>query len=135
MLTPVALSKQLRDLIPDSQLHLVEKVGHMLPLEAPERVNQEILDFVESVVGRRMRHPLLAGHATKRAMVRRFIDKAWALCRGKSRPSESLPVPGDRPELRTGRRRRLTGSRVAHWRPAHHVREVSGLRDHPPERE
>jgi pimeloyl-ACP methyl ester carboxylesterase len=93
-LTPVALSEQLRDLIPDSRLQLVERAGHMLPLEAPERVNQEILDFVESVVERKMCRPVLPGHATRRALVRRFIDKVWALCRGKSRPSESLPVPG-----------------------------------------
>jgi pimeloyl-ACP methyl ester carboxylesterase len=54
MLTPVALSERLNDLIPNSRLRLLEGAGHMLPLETPEQVNRAILDFVGSVESHRV---------------------------------------------------------------------------------
>lgn len=78
-LTPPALSERLRDLMPGSRLHVVEGAGHMLPLEAPEEVNQAILDFVGSVGrGEVGRLPLL-GRGTKRSILRRFLEKVKAL--------------------------------------------------------
>jgi len=44
-LTPPALSERLCGLIPRSRLRIIEGAGHMLPLECPDRVNQEILEF------------------------------------------------------------------------------------------
>jgi pimeloyl-ACP methyl ester carboxylesterase len=44
-LTPPALSERLNGLIPRSRLCIIEGAGHMLPLEAADRVNQEILRF------------------------------------------------------------------------------------------
>lgn len=44
-LTPPALSARLSALIPRSRLRIIEDAGHMLPLECPDRVNQEILQF------------------------------------------------------------------------------------------
>jgi len=49
IVTPLRLSERLADLIPGARLHVIDQAGHMLPLEAPEHVNQEILEFVESV--------------------------------------------------------------------------------------
>jgi pimeloyl-ACP methyl ester carboxylesterase len=44
--TPPELSQRLHELIPGSRLRIIEGSGHMLVLEAPERVNQEIRDFI-----------------------------------------------------------------------------------------
>ena len=44
-LTPPALSARLSGLIPRSRLRIIEGAGHMLPLECPDRVTQEILEF------------------------------------------------------------------------------------------
>jgi pimeloyl-ACP methyl ester carboxylesterase len=49
MLTPLALSQRLHELIPGSELVIVQGAGHMLPLELPERVNQEIVAFMQRV--------------------------------------------------------------------------------------
>jgi pimeloyl-ACP methyl ester carboxylesterase len=48
-LIPPELSESLHRLIPRSRFSLVEGAGHMLPLEAPDRVNQDMLDFVGSL--------------------------------------------------------------------------------------
>jgi pimeloyl-ACP methyl ester carboxylesterase len=72
--TPVTLSQRLNDLIPGSQLHLVEAAGHMLPLEVPERVSQEILDFVELVSEGRVRRLLSVGGRTERTILRQLRD-------------------------------------------------------------
>jgi len=44
-LTPPALSARLSNLISRSRLRIIEGAGHMLPLECPDRVNGEILEF------------------------------------------------------------------------------------------
>ena len=49
-LTPPALSEQLSVLIPRARLRTIEGAGHMLLLEVPERVNQEILTFARSIL-------------------------------------------------------------------------------------
>jgi len=48
-LTTPALAERLSALIPGSRLHVVDGAGHMLPLEAADRVNREIVAFVESL--------------------------------------------------------------------------------------
>lgn len=49
-LTTPALAERLSALIRGSRLTIVDGVGHMIPLEAPERVNREIVTFVDSLV-------------------------------------------------------------------------------------
>ena len=49
-LTPPALSADLKGLIPGSRLTLVEGAGHMLLLEVPTRVNEEVLNFAKSLM-------------------------------------------------------------------------------------
>jgi 3-oxoadipate enol-lactonase len=48
-LTTPALAERLSALIRGSRLRIVDGVGHMLPMEAPEWVNREIATFVESL--------------------------------------------------------------------------------------
>jgi len=75
-LTPPALSERLNDLIPGSRLLVLDGVGHMLPLEAPERVKRQILEFVGSQEGlgpHRLRHPLLE---RKPSIFRRLLEGA-----------------------------------------------------------
>lgn len=45
LITPVRYSKRLQKEIPGSTLLLIEKAGHMLPLESPEQVNAAIRQF------------------------------------------------------------------------------------------
>jgi pimeloyl-ACP methyl ester carboxylesterase len=80
-LTPPALSTGLSDLITGSRLLIVEAAGHMLPLEAPGRVNQEILDFVNSVAPREVRLLPLVSGIMKRSILRRLIEKVTKLFR------------------------------------------------------
>jgi pimeloyl-ACP methyl ester carboxylesterase len=56
-LTPPALSERLCALIPRAHVRIVEGAGHMLPLECPDRVNRELLEFAGalSAVSRRSR--------------------------------------------------------------------------------
>jgi 3-oxoadipate enol-lactonase len=92
-LTPVALSQRLSELIPGSRLQLVEAAGHMLPLEAPGRVNAEIRVFVDSVVGCNVPQPLAVGDGANRAIIRRLINKALALCRRKPSSETTCTAP------------------------------------------
>lgn len=100
-LTPAALSERLNELIPGSRLHILEGAGHMLPLEAPDWVNQRILDFVASVTPHEMRRLPLLVSGTARSILRRLLDKVkalWnrsALKRGPALPRS--PIPGPRP--------------------------------------
>ena len=80
-LTPPALSERLNELIPGSRLLIVESAGHMLPLEVPERVNQEILDFVNSVAPREIRLVPFVRGIMKRSILRRVIEKITKLLR------------------------------------------------------
>jgi fermentation-respiration switch protein FrsA (DUF1100 family) len=81
--TPLALSDRLNDLIPDARLLIVKGAGHMLPLEAPGRVNQELLNFVNSVARREI-HPFPStGEIRKRSILRRLIEKVAGLFRRK----------------------------------------------------
>lgn len=85
--TPPALSAGLRALIRGSRLEILEGAGHMVLLEAPERVNQKILEFVEPVARFESRRPsLLAGEAT-RPVLRRLHERARALFRPNSERS------------------------------------------------
>ena len=49
LITPVRYSERLHKEIPGSALVLVEKAGHMLPLESPERVNSAVRKFVRGI--------------------------------------------------------------------------------------
>jgi pimeloyl-ACP methyl ester carboxylesterase len=62
-LTTPALAERLSALIRRSRLAIVDGVGHMLPLEAPERINREIAAFVESLAEPPPASPSLAERA------------------------------------------------------------------------
>jgi pimeloyl-ACP methyl ester carboxylesterase len=79
--TPMALSDRLNELIPGSRLRIVKGAGHMLPLEAPGQVNQELLDFVNFVAPGEIHAVPSIGGIRKRRILRRLIDKVIALFR------------------------------------------------------
>jgi 3-oxoadipate enol-lactonase len=78
-LTTPALSQRLSELIPGSRLLILERAGHMLPLEAPEWVNREILGFVRSVAGWEVGPLSFLARVVKRSFVRRLIDAGKTL--------------------------------------------------------
>ena len=80
IVTPLRLSEKLTDLIPGARLHVVDQAGHMLPLEAPERVNQEILEFVGSVEEDTRQSGSVVGTA-RRHLARLLIDGVRRFCR------------------------------------------------------
>lgn len=77
-LTPPALSERLSGLIPRSRLRIIEGAGHMLPLECPDRVNQEILQFAGALGA-----PSVAATAVEapreRSLAQRVRDRAHRL--------------------------------------------------------
>ena len=77
-LTPPALSEHLSGLIPRSGLHIIEGAGHMVLLEAPERVNQEILGFAASLGGEPPSFSVV-WERRGRSLVRRLLD--WTRAR------------------------------------------------------
>ena len=48
-ITPVRYSKRLQQEMPGSTLMLIQKAGHMLPLESPDRVNAAIREFIRRI--------------------------------------------------------------------------------------
>jgi pimeloyl-ACP methyl ester carboxylesterase len=82
IVTPLRLSEKLADLIPNAQLHVVDRAGHMLPLEAPERVNREILGFVASVEEDKARQSGSVVGAAKRHIARILAERVRRLYRG-----------------------------------------------------
>lgn len=49
LITAVRYSERLHKEIPGSTLVVIEKAGHMLPLELPQRVNAAIREFVRNI--------------------------------------------------------------------------------------
>jgi len=49
LITPTRYSERLHKEIPGSTVALIEKAGHMLPLESPERVNAAVRNFIRGV--------------------------------------------------------------------------------------
>jgi pimeloyl-ACP methyl ester carboxylesterase len=82
--TPPALSAQLAGLIPGAQLNIIERAGHMLPLERPDELNRRILDFVAS--GQPAERPCVfpRGRSGVRSMLRYLLDKARAAFRSRA---------------------------------------------------
>lgn len=81
IVTPLRLSEKLTELIPGALLHVVDQAGHMLPLEAPERVNQEILEFVASMEEDKVRQSGSVVGAAKRHIGRLLAARARRFCR------------------------------------------------------
>lgn len=50
-MTPPRYSRYLKDHLPQAELVVIEKAGHMVMLEAPQAVNEAIASFVERVRG------------------------------------------------------------------------------------
>jgi pimeloyl-ACP methyl ester carboxylesterase len=86
-LTPPALARRLSELIPRSSLRIIEEAGHMLLLEVPQRVNQEILTFVGSIVPLADVPSFAVEMRRWRSRARRLLDWVYGLARGlRSRP-------------------------------------------------
>jgi pimeloyl-ACP methyl ester carboxylesterase len=82
--TPPELSAQLARLIPGAQLDIIERAGHMLPLEKPDELNRKILDFVASGLPTG-RPPVPRGRSSVRPMLRGILAKARAAFRSLPR--------------------------------------------------
>jgi len=75
-LTTPALAERLHALIRRSRLAIVEDVGHMLPMEAPERVNREIAAFVGSLADAQPASPAVAaGRPSLAGRVRAWLAR------------------------------------------------------------
>ncbi len=69
------LAEHLRTLIPRSRLETIEGAGHMLLLEVPERVNQELLSFASSILGQGEPPSFIIREGRRgRSLVRRLLD-------------------------------------------------------------
>ena len=72
-LTTPTLAAELSALIRSARLRIADGAGHMLPLEAAEWVNREIVAFVDSLVAPR---PASQGPgARRRSLLRRVLDR------------------------------------------------------------
>jgi pimeloyl-ACP methyl ester carboxylesterase len=81
-LTTPALAERLSALIRGSRLCIVDGAGHMVPLEAPQSVNREIVAFAESLDG-----PPRAANAVdgrKRPLLRHVLDRLARIARRRS---------------------------------------------------
>jgi pimeloyl-ACP methyl ester carboxylesterase len=85
-LTTPALAERLTALIRRSRLRLADGAGHMLPMEAPEWVNREIVTFVASLAEPVPSSATIAARRPSRA--RRMLD--W-LTRMVRRPRSPIP--------------------------------------------
>jgi pimeloyl-ACP methyl ester carboxylesterase len=50
-LTPLKYSRYLQDHLPQAELVEVKGAGHMVMLEAPQKVNRAIASFLKKIVG------------------------------------------------------------------------------------
>lgn len=96
-LTPPTSSERLNELIPESRLQIVEGAGHMLPLEVPDHINQELLDFVDSRPGIKGRLLSVTARVLRRSIFRGLLDrvKGWFVrtTRGRLRQRDSGGFP------------------------------------------
>jgi pimeloyl-ACP methyl ester carboxylesterase len=76
--TPPRLSERLHELIRRSRLSIIEGTGHMVILEAPERVNRDILDFI-GALGVPGQAPSRRAPAPTPSVFRRLLDLARPL--------------------------------------------------------
>jgi pimeloyl-ACP methyl ester carboxylesterase len=77
-LTTPALAERLSGLIRRSRLRVIDGAGHMLPLEAADRVNGEIMTFVESLAAPR---PQSAAVDMRERSFARLLDRLAGLAR------------------------------------------------------
>ncbi len=77
-LTPPALSERLSGLIARSRLRIIEGAGHMLPLESPDRVNEEMLQFTFAL-GAPAATVAAVEVPRARSLARRVLDRAHGI--------------------------------------------------------
>ena len=49
--TPASQTRAIADMWPKAKLREVPDTGHMLPMEAPEKVNRELIELIELIRG------------------------------------------------------------------------------------
>ena len=79
--TPPALSAQLAGLIPGAQLDIIERAGHMLPLERSDELNTKILNFVARGGPAELPRFFPRGRSGVRSMLRGLLDRTSAAFR------------------------------------------------------
>ena len=79
--TPPALSEQLAGLIPGAQLDIIERAGHMLPLERPDELNRKIFNFVTRGEPTELPRVFPRGRSGVHSMLRCLLDRARARLR------------------------------------------------------